>query len=126
MLKQAMGYTENCREMLGWGARNLNANTGCFCYLHLMGAQGGKHIQVRVYCYAGYRGEQEPRAFELSGGRLEVREILDRWLAPDHRYFKVRAGDGGVYILRHDENADAWELTMFQGRGSCSAGRKDG
>lgn len=88
-----------------------------------MDDQDGKRLQVRVHCYAGYRGEQEPRAFELAGGRQEVREILDRWLAPDHRYFKVLADDGGVYILRHDQVREAWELTMFQGRGSASAAR---
>ncbi len=37
--------------------------------------------------------------------------VLDRWLAPDHRYFKVRGDDGGVYILRHDAERDVWELT---------------
>lgn len=37
---------------------------------------------------------------------------MDRWLAPDHRYFKVRGGDA-TYILRHDVTADAWELVLF-------------
>ena len=41
-------------------------------------------------------------------------EVLDRWLAPDHAYFKVRGNDDAVYILRHDDVADAWQLTMFQ------------
>jgi hypothetical protein len=45
---------------------------------------------------------------------IEVAEILDRWLAPDHRYFKVRGGDGDIYILRYDGLADSWELTMFR------------
>jgi hypothetical protein len=40
-------------------------------------------------------------------------EVLDRWLAPDHRYFKVRGDDSAVYILRHDEGAGEWEMTMF-------------
>jgi hypothetical protein len=44
---------------------------------------------------------------------IEVAEILDRWLAPDHRYFKVRGG-GDIYILRYDGLADSWELTMFR------------
>ena len=59
-------------------------------------------MKIQVECYAGYRGEQEPRAFTLGERRFEVLEILDRWLAPDHRYFKVRADDGRVFILRHD------------------------
>ena len=73
-------------------------------------------MQIRVQCYAGHRGEEEPRAFVLGDRRLEVVEIIDRWLAPDHRYFKVQADDDNVYILRHDEAADEWEMTSFAGR----------
>ena len=32
---------------------------------------------IRVECYAGYRGEQEPRAFYLGERRIEVTAILD-------------------------------------------------
>jgi hypothetical protein len=66
--------------------------------------------KIKVECYAGYRGDEEPRRFEWSGTRLEVTEILDRWLDPNHRYFKVRADDDGVYILRHDTNSGDWEM----------------
>jgi hypothetical protein len=44
---------------------------------------------------------------------IVVQEVLDRWLAPDHRYFKVRGSDGDLYILRHDPRADRWALTFF-------------
>ena len=70
-------------------------------------------MPIRVECYAGYRGEQEPRAFWLGERRLEALEILDRWLAPDHRYFKVKAEDGNAYILRYDEARREWELGAF-------------
>ncbi|TMG88043.1 MAG: hypothetical protein E6H76_10675 [Betaproteobacteria bacterium] len=73
-------------------------------------------MKIRVQCYAGHRGEEEPRAFDLGERHLEVIEIIDRWLAPDHRYFKVCAGDGNVYILRHDELAGEWEMTSFTER----------
>jgi len=73
-------------------------------------------MRIRVQCYAGHRGEEEPRAFDLGDRRLEVVEIIDRWLAPDHRYFKVQADDDNVYILRHDETAGEWEMTSFAGR----------
>ncbi len=72
--------------------------------------------EIQVECYAGYRGEETPRRFQLSGVWLEVAEVVDRWLSPDHRYFKVRGDDGGAYILRHDTHADRWELTLFEGR----------
>jgi len=69
---------------------------------------------IRVECYAGHRGEETPRRFWLHERLVEVAEILDRWLAPDHRYFKVKGDDGDVYILRYDGAADRWEMTMFQ------------
>ena len=72
-----------------------------------------KILEVRVECYAGYRGEQEPRRFHLGGRAVEVEAIVDRWLAPDHRYFKVRGGDGDLYILRHDPRDEGWEVVFY-------------
>jgi len=71
-------------------------------------------MRIRVECYAGYRGEETPARFFLGERRVEVLEVVDRWLAPDHRYFKVLGDDGGTYILRHDVEPARWELTMFR------------
>jgi hypothetical protein len=68
---------------------------------------------ITVQCHAGYRGEETPRRFFLHNRQIEVVEVIDRWLAPDHRYFKVRDSDGGVSIIRHDVFGDRWELTMY-------------
>jgi len=74
------------------------------------------HIMaIRVECYAGYRGEQEPRAFWLGARRLEVRAVVDRWFAPSQRWFKVDAGDGNLYVLRHDEASGEWEIAAYRG-----------
>lgn len=70
-------------------------------------------FEVRVECYAGYRGEEAPRSFRLGDLRVEVEEILDRWYEPEYRYFKVRGDDGGAYILRHDFESDHWDLTLY-------------
>ena len=70
-------------------------------------------FELQVQCHAGYRADEEPLRFRLGGRAVGVAEILDRWLDPAYRYFKVRAGDGAVYILRHDTVADRWELTLF-------------
>jgi len=45
---------------------------------------------------------------------VELAEVEDAWLAPDHRYFKMRAADGAVYILRHDQRGGHWQLTLYQ------------
>ncbi len=58
----------------------------------------------------------------LGRRRVEVVEVLDRWLAPDHRYFKIEGDDGGIYILRHDVAVQRWKLTMFKCRDSRTAG----
>jgi hypothetical protein len=71
-------------------------------------------LTVRVECYAGYRGEETPRRFFMGDKSIEIEEVIDRWLAPEHRYFKVRGGQNDIYILRHDELAQRWELTLFQ------------
>ena len=68
---------------------------------------------IRVECYAGYRDEELPRRFFLNNREIKVAKIIDRWLAPDHRYFKLRGDDGDLYIIRHDVAGGHWELTMF-------------
>ena len=65
---------------------------------------------VQVECYAGHRGGQAPRRFTLGDRRIEVVEVVDAWLAPDHRYFKVTGDDGFTYLLRHDVGGDRWRL----------------
>ena len=77
-------------------------------------------LSIRVETYAGYRADEAPPAFWLGDHRVEVVDVLDRWLAPDHRYFKVRATDGDIYVLRHDTMTDNWDLSVFR-RGSSDA-----
>ena len=74
-------------------------------------------MTVAVECYAGYKGEQTPRAVVMGDRHLTVVEILDQWLAPDHRYFKLRADDGDTYIIRQDSASGEWTLSAFR-RGS--------
>jgi hypothetical protein len=75
----------------------------------------GKYMaQLQVDCYAGHRGEQTPRTLELDDRRIVVREVLDQWLAPDHRYFKLLGDDGHTYVVRQDVESQTWELTVFQ------------
>ena len=68
-------------------------------------------VALRVECYAGYRGEETPRRFYLDERCVEIKLVIDRWLAPDHRYFKVEGDDGRRYLLRHDAETQRWELS---------------
>jgi len=74
-------------------------------------------LTVRVECHAGYRGEETPRRFYIGTRTIEVVDVIDRWLAPEHRYFKVLGNDDGIYILRYDTKSNRWELTLFDARG---------
>lgn len=71
-------------------------------------------MQIRVECYAGYRGEETPRRLIMGSRRIGVVRIKDRWLAPDHRYFKLIGDDGGLYIIRHDPHLGTWQLNCFK------------
>lgn len=72
-------------------------------------------MNIQVECHAGYRGEEEPRAFTLGERRFAVLEILDRWLDPAHRYFKMKVDDGRMFVLRHDTSSGQWELAALVG-----------
>jgi hypothetical protein len=71
-------------------------------------------MKIQVECYSGFRGEETPRNILMGNIKIEVKKILDRWLAPDHRYFKILGDDNAVYIIRHDPEAWCWELTFYQ------------
>jgi hypothetical protein len=75
-----------------------------------------KPVTVRVECHPDHRGEGVPREFVIGDRRIEVVEVLDCWPGRDHRYFKVRGSDDGVYILRHDVPSGEWEITLFEQR----------
>lgn len=72
-----------------------------------------KKSLIKVECYSGYRGEETPVRFYLGERCIEVLEVLDRWLDPACRYFKIRGDDSCIYILRHVTDKDGWEMTMF-------------
>jgi hypothetical protein len=73
-------------------------------------------VTIRVECYDGYRGEQEPLAFWLGNRRLAVLAVEDRWFGPGQRWFKVDADDGNMYVLRHDEASSNWEIAAYRAR----------
>lgn len=71
-------------------------------------------MRIGVECYAGYRGEETPKRILMEARKIEIVAVQDRWLSPDHRYFKVLGDDRGTYIIRHDPHRDVWLLTFFK------------
>jgi hypothetical protein len=68
---------------------------------------------LRVECYAGHRADSEPRRLHIGQREVAVTEIIDRWLDPRHRYFKLRGDDGGIYLLRQNTVEDRWKMTLY-------------
>ena len=69
---------------------------------------------VRVECYSGFKAAERPLRFQLGERWLEVEEVEDRWYDPDANWFRVKASDGGLYILRHHEPSDVWTLESYR------------
>lgn len=71
-------------------------------------------MEIEVECYSGYRGEETPRRIRFAQRSVEVSEVIDCWLSPDHRYFKVCGDDRAIYIIRHDTIRSVWELAAYR------------
>jgi hypothetical protein len=69
---------------------------------------------IKVDCHAGQRGEETPRRLHLGARVVQVVRVIDQWLAPDHRYFKVEGVDGSTYLLRHDALSGRWALVQYR------------
>lgn len=67
---------------------------------------GQRLLSVDIECYAGHRGEQTARTLILGDRRVAVAEVVDAWLAPDYRYFKLRGAGGNTCLVRHGERSN--------------------
>ena len=68
----------------------------------------------KVECYTSSKLNERPVAFVLSNSRYKVEEIIDRWYGEGSRYFKIKADDDNIYLLKYDERADRWEWVFYQ------------
>jgi len=71
-------------------------------------------MRVTVDAYSGYKANERPRRFVLDEHAYEVIEVLDQWYGPDSLYFKVRADDQNLYILRYRSLEEEWSLESFR------------
>jgi hypothetical protein len=69
---------------------------------------------VRVQCYAGRKADERPVRFQLDDHEYLVVEVVDQWHGPEDTFFKVRADDGNLYILKHRQVGDTWTLESFR------------
>jgi len=71
-------------------------------------------VKIKVECYSGYRSEETPRRFWIQSKKVEIAEVIDRWISPDHRNFRVKGDDDCIYVIRLDPIDWGWELTSFK------------
>lgn len=67
-------------------------------------------------CYSGGRADERPLRFQIGEQVLEVEEVADQWYGPEDLFFKVRASDGNLYILRRRGMGPEpeWTLESFR------------
>jgi len=77
---------------------------------------GSAFKEVKVECYAGYKGEETPRAVVLDGTRFEVASVLSRERALDRdsgrmrEVWRCRLHDGRTVIVERLEG-DTWRVS---------------
>ena len=70
-------------------------------------------IKVTLQSPGGSAEAVKPVSFSLYDSNFTVKEILDIWYGSDHTYYKLIADDEIHYIIRHDLEADLWELVQM-------------
>lgn len=73
-------------------------------------------MKLEVECYSGRKADERPVRFRLDGRKYLVEEVLDQWYGREDEFFKVRADDGNLYILRHELSVPEgdWHLVSFR------------
>ncbi len=73
-------------------------------------------MKLEVDCYSGRTADERPVRFRLEDCQYMVEEVLDQWYGPQDAFYKVRADDGNLYILRRETSTPegTWHLVSFR------------
>lgn len=73
-------------------------------------------MKLEVHCYSGRKADERPVRFCLNGREHLVEEIQDQWYGPNEVFYKLRADDGNLYILRQQTSTPggSWDLVSFR------------
>ena len=72
---------------------------------------------IEVECCLKNKSNWGPATFSLMGRPYKVKEIIDTWHAKVAVYFKIKAQDDNIYLLKYDERIAKWDLVFFQNPG---------
>jgi len=76
--------------------------------------RGDTKMELEVNCYSGRKADQRPVRFRLDQREYTVEEVEDQWYGPDDAFYKVRAQDGNVYVLRQQTSDGSWHLVLIR------------
>jgi hypothetical protein len=71
-------------------------------------------MKIEVEVTSSEHGLLVPRRIRRADRSIDITEMVDQWFGVGYRYLKVIGADGHTYILRHDEETEEWDLTLFQ------------
>jgi hypothetical protein len=73
-------------------------------------------MRLEVECYSPWKADEKPVRFRLEGREYLVEELLDQWCGENDAFYKLRADDGNLYILRQETSAPegSWYLVSFR------------
>ena len=73
-------------------------------------------MRLQVECHSGRKADERPVRFRLDERDYVVEEVVDQWYGSEGNFYKVRADDGNLYILRQQTSAPegAWDLVSFR------------
>ena len=76
-------------------------------------------MKLNVECYSGRKADERPVRFWLEGRQYLIKAVLDQWYDPESIFYKVRADDGNLYILRQRTSTPdgMWDLVSFRQSG---------
>lgn len=74
-----------------------------------------KKMEAWVECYSGYTYAQRPTAIYWQEERLGIDEILNEWLSPCARHFKVITVNSLIFELSFREDSGLWRVTPLFG-----------
>jgi hypothetical protein len=69
---------------------------------------------LKVECYSADMPNKGPIAFTLMDRQFKVNDVIDRWYGEGVIYFKVKADDDNIYLLKYGISQDHWDLILYQ------------
>ena len=73
-------------------------------------------MKLNVECYSVRKADERPVRFWLEGRQYVVETVVDQWYDPESIFYKVRAEDGNLYILRQQTSTPdgRWDLVSVR------------